>query len=322
MKKEELTERLKGNLGKEGVSIINTPVSKDKKSTWSFQIKVQDEKEKTIRETLYKIFRPNITESEWNELFTMAIGGDGNELRRITTLHSSSLLSLLIFCGISEKNSVTICGTTYNKVYFEVKNNVFKNAERTDKPSNVDIMLVSEDRTKVMFLESKFTEYSHDGKVEISEKYDKFYSELMECIPELNLKFGNGYLELKKGRNSQYLAGIKQMFSHLIGILTEPSEECHEEAKEFIRNANEIKLGSIVYNWDEGLYKKYSEFYNSVFRHSSLILKKCFNNSEINAEKIDIVSILPNLLSYQELLKKNPDYQISEPIKSFYALEN
>lgn len=320
MEKENLIYNLKENLPKEGVS-VKTKLSKEKTSSKSFEILVPEKTEKTIAKTLYNIFKPQILEEEWNKKFMMAISGDGQEKRRITTLHSSSLLALLFFCSVNKTNPIEIGKSIFDKVYFEVKNKVFKNANLKDKPSNVDIMLVSCDNKKILFLESKFTEYEKNGKVEVSEKYHKFYSHLLNSIQ--NLKFDNGILELKKGRNSQYIYGIKQMFSHLIGILTEPSNENSDEINELILNAKKIELGSIVFNWNQSLYEKYSNFYNDIFQYfddNSDILNKCLDDNEVCKDKINKVSILTNVLSYQDLLKNNPSFIISEEIKSFYSL--
>ena len=323
MEKEVLINRLRDNLKYKGIICEKIKISKDKESNWSYEIKmlVSERNETSISEKLFATFRPEITKEEWNKKFLMAISGDGQELRRITTLHSSSLLALLFFCHVSKSNPIEIEGAIFDKVYFEVKNKVFKNADSKDKPSNVDIMLVSKDNNTILFLESKFTEYAHNGKVEVSEKYFNFYSNLCEFIS--NLKFSNGVLTLKEGRNSQYIYGIKQMFSHLIGLLTEPWKESSNEIKELIQNAQKLELGSVVFNWDQSLYEKYSNFYNDIFQYfndNSDILNKCLDDNEVYKDKINKVSILTNILSYQDLLKNNPSFIISEEIKSFYSL--
>lgn len=319
MNKQDLIINLKNRLQKEGVSVKNTEISNEKESQWSYEISVPERNEKTVSKILYNIFKPGITEENWNKKFIMAISGDGQELRRITTLHSSSLLALLFFCSVNKTNPIKIGKSTFDKVYFEVKNKVFKNASPKDKPSNVDIMLVSNDNKTILFLESKFTEYDQNGKVEISEKYHKFYSRLLDFIP--TLKFCNGILELKEDKNSQYLYGIKQMFSHLIGLLTEPWNESKNKIKVLIQNAEKIELGSIVFNWNSSLYAKYNDFFSTIFQNfenPSNILKKCLDNDEVYKEKIDKLSILPTLLSYKDILTKNPSFKISNEIKNFY----
>ena len=322
MEKEDLIKRLRERLSKEGVTIENTQISEEETSKKSYEISVPGKTAEKIAETLYNIFKPGISEAEWSKKFMMAISGDGQELRRITTLHSSSLLALLFFCSVNKTNPIEIGETTFDKVYFEVKNKVFKNANPKDKPSNVDIMLVSNDNKTILFLESKFTEYEQNGKVEVSEKYHNFYSHLLDVIPN-NLKFCNGVLELKEGRNSQYIYGIKQMFSHLIGLLTEPGNENSDQIKEFIRKAERMELGCIVFNWNQSLYKKYNDFYNNTFQYfetPSIILEKCLDEDEVNKEKISKLSILPNLLSYQDVIRKNPSFKLSKEIKRFYNL--
>lgn len=321
MDKQNLIINLKDRLQKDGVSVKNTEISNEKGSQWSYEISVPDRNEKTVSKILYAIFKPEISEEDWNKKFMMAINGDGQELRRITTLHSSSLLALLFFCSVNKTNPIEIGDSTFDKVYFEVKNKVFNNAAPKDKPSNVDIMLVSKDNKKTFFLESKFTEYEHNGKVEVSDKYYNFYSHLINFLP--NLKFCNGVLELKEGKNSQYIYGIKQMFSHLIGLLTEPWDKSSNEIKEFIQNAEKVELGCIVLNWNQSLYKKYNDFFNNTFQYfkkPSMILEKCLDDDEVHKEKINKISIFPNLLTYQDILQKNPSFKLSKEIKNFYNL--
>ena len=316
MDKKNLVINLKDRLQKEGVDVKPTEYN-GKESQWSYEIVVKGSKD----EILYDIFKPEITIEDWKKKFIMAISGDGREQRRITTLHSSSLLALLFFSGINKQNPVRIDDNLFDEVYFEVKNKVFKNSAVQDKPSNIDIMLVSLDKKTLLFLESKFTEYKHNGKVKVSQKYHNFYSQLIDFIP--NLKFCNGVLELGEGRNSQYLYGIKQMFSHLIGLLTEPLSTNSSEIKEFIQNAEKVELGSIVFNWDQTLFEKYKKFFNTIFQNfenPSNILKECLDNDEIYKEKMDKLSILPSLLSYQDIIVKNPSYKISTEIKKFYNL--
>lgn len=317
MKKEELINSLKCQLPK-GVEII-----KKENSKCSFNVSVAERTPKKISELLYSTFKPGISKDEWTEKFNMAISGDGQEWRRITTLHSSSLLALLFFSSVNKDNPICVADKLFDKVYFEVKNRVFKNSSLQDKPSNIDVMLVSEDKATLLFLESKFTEYEHNGKVEVSDKYHIFYSRILKHIP--NLKFCNGVLELKEGRNSQYIYGIKQMFSHLLGLLSEPWHDSIDEIKELIRNAKEVELGSIVFNWDGALYKKYQEFYNGIFRifhNNSIILENCLDNEEVDKEKIKRLSLLPDLLSYQDILKENPSFKISNEIRKFYTFKN
>ena len=111
---------------------------------------------------------------EFKEKYDMAISGDGNEYRRITTLTSSTLCALLFFYNIKNKN-ININGITYDDVLFEVKNKVFD----SNNPSNMDIVLLSSTSKTILFLESKFSEYLYHSKARnISNKYKAIYNEL------------------------------------------------------------------------------------------------------------------------------------------------
>lgn len=312
--RERMNDRISA-LGNQFKIIPSGGNSKDSQSSYRIEIKHDN---LSISNTLYKIFKPTDDIKIWHDLFKMAISGDGNEKYRITTLHSSSLLALLFFCNVSEKNPIRINGDEYVQVFFEVKNKVFKNAPQNDKPSNVDILLVSKgNKRKILFLESKFTEYNHNGKVELAEKYHKFYNTLVSR--DLDLKFENGLLETSDSKNNQYLYGIKQMFSHIIGALTSPDPANSIKLNDLIENAEQIEVGSILFNWNWKLFNKYNKFYGRIFKDIDFI-KECLQNSDINIGKIKKLSVIPRLFSYQEIVKENPSYEISDPIKAFYNL--
>ena len=135
--------------------------------------------------TLKRIF--GLSESA-RGLFEAATSGDGNEKPRILTRHSSSLLAFLCFNDVAN-NPIKIKGTVYNEVMFEVKNNVINNSPGK---SNIDVLLMGENRKKLLFLESKFTEYLSGGKVTLSpHRYKEFYSKLTK---KFDCPFSAGYV--------------------------------------------------------------------------------------------------------------------------------
>lgn len=96
----------------------------------------------------------------FDKAFGIVTGGVGNELSKINSLTSSSLLSLLVFYPLFSKdanNSLTLLVngnlTSFTKCFFEVRNKVIR------RPSCVDVVLQSEDKKTLLFLESKFMEY-------------------------------------------------------------------------------------------------------------------------------------------------------------------
>ena len=303
---------------------------------WSMSFKSQNGEDEFG--TLKRIF--GIRESA-RGLFEAATGGNGNEKQKILTLHSSSLLAFLCFNDIAnhpitidgivyDDGTVYNDGTVYDEVMFEVKNNVINNSPGK---SNIDVLLMGENRKKLLFLESKFTEYLSGGKVKLSpHRYEEFYSMLTE---KNNFRFSAGYLPvnsktdksqktqyaLYKGKKtSQYLEGIKQAFSHLLGIATGPAKKQTKGNEDYTRslleNADEIKFASIVFNCDNDKFKKYDDLYKSVFENSDVIkdtIKDVLKKRELK------LTIVPHLLQYQEVFQANFPH---EKVREFYRVAN
>ena len=303
-----------------------------KESTWSKSFKSEEGKE---LETLSKIFDLTIT-PEMRELFKSATGGDGDEKSKILTLHSSSLLAFLCFYDVSN-HPITIDKREYNEVMFEVKNDVI-NAS-LGKPSNIDVLLMGENRKKLLFLESKFTEYLSGGKVFLSpERYKEFYNLLSEKL-KLPFKISFDKVNHKPNKShsepfvteeyclkndvgkSKYLGGIKQAFSHLLGIATGPAKKQTKGNEDYtstlLENADEIKFASIVLNCDNDKFDDYKKLYKKVFENSEVILetiKEVLKKREI---KLEIIS---ELLEYQkDVFQRN---NLSDEVRNFYNKVN
>ena len=295
-----------------------------KESKWSKSFKSENGEDEF--ETLQRIF--GINESA-RGLFEAATSGNGNEKQKILTLHSSSLLAFLCFNDVAN-NPIKIDNTVYNEVMFEVKNNVINNSPGK---SNIDVLLMGENRKKLLFLESKFTEYLSGGKVTLSpHRYEEFYSMLTE---KNNFRFSAGYLPvnsktdksqktqyaLYKGKKtSEYLEGIKQAFSHLLGIATGPAKKQTKGNEDYTRslleNADEIKFASIVFNCDNKKFDDYKLLYESVFENSDVIkdtIKDVLKKRELK------LTIVPHLLQYQEVFQAN---FLHEKVREFYRVAN
>ena len=166
-----------------------------------------------------------------------AISGDGQEARRIRTIHSSSLISLLCFYWVSESRPLSLAldgrDVTFTKSAFEVKNPVGADETGNVHFSNIDVALLGKDSTTgkpiVLFLESKFSEYLNWGRYSgISNYvYAETYKQLIKRgdLDRMELKFeesskNHSYSDLLsiKGRTNHYAAGIKQMVSHFLGV--------------------------------------------------------------------------------------------------------
>ncbi len=305
------------------VSILNTEIRttewrEDIDSSWSKRIDVMPDE---VCDRLFEIFNLLVDKTLWTERFNMAVGGSGNEKKKIRTLHSSSLLALLFFSGITKENPVSINQVLYNQVFFEIKNKVFPAAENSDKPSNIDIMLVSETCEEILFIESKFTEYFDHGKINISDKYLNFYNRLFAHIPDSRLKLDGNTIKCRFGRNSQYIAGIKQMVSHIIGLATEPDATVSIEVRNYIEKAKKIRVVEVAHKWDKcGELDNYAKLYSDIFKYmDNSVLSKCLHGEGCDPKKIQRISVGKEILTYQQILDENPFYRLSETIKNYYG---
>lgn len=311
------------------VSSLNVKPSewRSKESKWSksLNLSCSDDDEEAISKELYKLFKPevNFDYQEWKEKFHIAVSGSGNEIKKITTLHSSSLLAFLFFVGISENNPIIHDNVKYNQVFFEVKNKVFHSASSQDKPSNIDVLLVSENGKTLLFFESKFTEYLDHGKVVLAEKYLNFYKKFFKLNKNTGLQLKDSELHLEHGRNSQYIAGIKQMFSHIIGLTTEPDASIPKELQNIIKNAENILIKEIIFKWEDTESQNYIELYEKAFKDfNSNVLEECLPDEEIYKEKIKRIKVGSNVLTYQELYNENKDHKFPESVRKFYKFDD
>ncbi len=328
---EEIVPKLASAFG-EGEVILTKDRGSNKESKWSKSFKCEDGED--VFGTIQRIF--GINESA-RGLFEAATSGDGNEKPRILTLHSSSLLAFLCFNDVAN-HPITIDGIVYDEVMFEVKNDVIDAS--LGKPSNIDVLLMGENRKKLLFLESKFTEYLSGGKVFLSpDRYKEFYDLLLykldlpfkASFDKVNHKPNKSHSEpfvteeyclINKNnvRTSEYLGGIKQAFSHLLGIATGPAKEQTKGNEDYtsslLENADEIKFASIVFNCDNEKFDDYKILYESVFENSEVILetiKEVLPKSEIK------LTIVPKLLQYQKVFQDN---NLSDEVRNFYNKVN
>ena len=198
-------------------------------------------------------------------------------LKKITTLHSSSLCALLFFFNVDNKKLVipSLSEYEFTESFFEFKNKVIR------YPSNIDVVLLGKNiktgKKVILFLESKFSEYiTGIGKIKASKiesyfKTDRYSAPIYESIDkEENFDFDfnkkDGFYNSKK-----YNEGIKQMISHYYGIrnfMKKPAD--NEDVYKNIRNyeAEEIILGEILFDnfaKDNKLEDKLKKAFNSPF---------------------------------------------------------
>ena len=184
----------------------------------------------------------------FSEKFKEATGGRGNEGRKIMTLHSSSLLSLMCFYNVTDKHPLILSlpdgneKKSFTESQFEVQNDVtyaYKNnvSKFKSNPSNMDVVLKGDNCT--LFLESKFSEYLKNGLVDgiKAEVYGEIYKELNDFLAKNDLKIekddekGTFKLRAESGNTKNYLQGIKQMISHFMGVCTYAKDPKHSRER-------------------------------------------------------------------------------------------
>lgn len=270
--------------------------------------------------------------------FSAVTNGVGNEIRKINNIKSSSLLSLLVFHQLFDNDSddtflkLTLNGHEYEfrRCFFEVKNRVIR------FPSSVDIVLVATDGT-LLFLEAKFLEpLDHARK---SKQYGKSYLELYKSLEPyfsksgLSIKYDNERpsIEFDNG-NCGYIEGIKQAISHLIGITRGYKDGHTSNQVEYIKAYNDSSLlifGTLLFDTeaiinsrdDASVCRDYSNLYTNTFGKFGNQLLSIINDKFQSSES-KIIKVLNTPLTYQEVLHKNPQYDLPAPIKILYKFDS
>jgi hypothetical protein len=255
-----------------------------------------------------------ITNELFEDKYCMAISGDGQEYRRISTLHSSSLVALLCFYSLSKDHPLTmeIDGkkVEFYKSLFEQKNPIDKEGQHN---SNMDVVLVGKndaDESVILFLESKFSEYLTHGKYDqISFVYDEMYRALIaDGQPIVGLEIVPGAdtwsISAPKGKPQQYCQGIKQMISHYLGIQNGFIED---KGKEY----DHIYLGEILFKFPECVDRKHKSYDSYVGLYKQLARKL----NSINPEPK--FKMLESSLTYQDLLR---NFGLDDKVREFYKI--
>lgn len=260
---------------------------------------------------------PNV----FTEKYLQATSGDGQEARRIRTLHSSSLLCLLCFYGVSEERPLNLNlegrQVAFTSSRFEVKNPVGTDETGKEHNSYMDVVLFGKDSQNgmkvILFLESKFSEYLTWGKYNSisNHVYRKIYARLSNdgVLKRMGLKYeerpGNpAYSDLAsiKGQTLHYVGGIKQMVSHFLGVKNAIEGEQFEDYV--------IYLGEILFKFPESIDKASLKFkdYDQMY----MILSEGLNQLSEGKFKV-----LDHCLTYQDVFKY---YDLEESVQSFYSL--
>ena len=293
--------------------------------------KTSAEDKDMCRDGLAEIFK--IANNDlFRQKFGQSIGGSGQELKRIATIHSSALCSLLFFYNVSKDNPYTmeIEGEEYIFTYscFEYQNKVIENRN----PSNMDVVLVGIHKNTgmqvVFFVESKFSEYfERTGKrLEIAVEYlSNKYSEAIyrsNCMSDMGLHIveqpGNKDFLLMSDEIC-YVEGIKQMISHYVGVRNFCDVLVGKD--KIIANAvsagAKILLGEILFTKGIGQLligngKKAFDSYQEKYR----VLAKAMNNQLCIDGMSSQITVLSDIMSYSQF--QNSSCIKEEQIKRFY----
>ncbi len=204
-------------------------------------------------------FRQNIYGGTMKEeIQDMFLKGDGNELvSKACAVHSSSMLGYNFFHWVAKEAPLRLYFGSesgkdvieYTDVLYEVKIPVLKGS----RAANMDIVLKN-DSGDILFIESKFLEYTSTGKFTISDSYkkaDSYYSKGKEWA-EFILKFDT---RMEK----QYWDGIKQEICHSIGMWNWAAGKDIDNLPSF-SDARDIRFIYLVFEPNPKYEKEYAAF--------------------------------------------------------------
>lgn len=295
--------------------------------------------ENMLSEKYRKLF--GIEDEMFDQAFQIVTGGVGNELAKINSVTSSSLLSLLVFYPLfykSAKHSLTISINesliSFTKCFFEVRNKVIR------LPSCIDVVLQSEDKKTLLFLESKFLEYEDTKTKETYGKsYYSLYSEyLRDYLKDISVTTDKEGMTQLTSKTEIYIEGIKQTISHLIGLIRGPKDETTEcytrEYQEAYSNAYKeattLVYGTILFNpskfeEDSTPYTNYIDLYTRIIGNQGdeivKHIKEWCRKSHKNDEGKEII-ILGYPLTYQKDIPSIYKNRLPVKIRNFYGFED
>lgn len=280
-----------------------------------------------------------IEDVEFDEAFRVVTGGVGNEFAKINSLTSSSLLSLLVFYPLFNKNTkdsltLSVNGNliSFTNCFFEIRNKVIR------LPSCVDVVLQSEDKKTLLFLESKFLEYE-DTTTEATygKGYYSLYSEyLRDYLTDITVASDNKDRTKLTSKTRIYIEGLKQSISHLIGLVRGPKDETAEYyTKEYLKayseaykGAKTLMYGTILFNPDKfdvdaSPYINYADLYTRIIGKQGGeivegIREWCHANHKNDEGKE--ISILEHPLTYQNDIPPIYKERLPRKIRDFYQL--
>jgi hypothetical protein len=212
-----------------------------------------------------KCFLDNVYKQEMKpEHQQMFKHGSGSELQyKARAVHSSSMLGYNFFSWINEEHPFEWDDVIYTKVYFEVR---LRTIKRSPAPANMDIVLEGEKfgQRVLLFIESKFLEYTNHGKLELSEAYLMPKNYYMGSWNDVAYE-----LRVETRDTNHYNEGLKQSFCHLVALnaLQNPKALAWFNANNVLQIENlddvEIRFTNAIFcprNDFEAEYQKYQDY--------------------------------------------------------------
>ena len=301
---------------------IHPTIWRDRESVNSFSIRNRST-EKNKKPIICRILQETFgieNEHLFKIKYEEATSGEGQEWKRITTLHSSSLIALLCFYSVSEKHLLSIGDYIFNESFFEVKTIVKDNHK-----SNMDIVLRGFNnktgKKAVLFLESKFTEYLNCGKkgdISIDAYKDEYEGLSLFDRPLGKTLFSQDdkgiCINAENPRKTPiYCGGIKQMLSHYIGVGNYATQKSAEHSIFKYADNEDILLGEIMFDFQEAIRRSSDKLENYKKVYSELAER--INRHQCHLKMIDRV------MTYQQIfIEDNPNFIKEENTKQFYNL--
>ncbi len=286
--------------------------------------------EETIKAIIATTFGISTDDQNFEKAFVEIVHGNGQELNRIGTLHSSALLSLLCFYNVSTEHPIIIefdldkvdKHITFSKVWFERTNYVENTA---DHPSNIDIVLASTDGETLLFLESKFTEPL--TRASIDKIQNKYKTHLERIGYRFSFDESTSNKRLINGKLAMmYWSGIKQMIAHLLGIKTGPTDEHNEiqdSYREAYNNAKQYIIGTIIYDEKGTLLERNEPCFIKAYID---LYTECTKNIILHDPELLIANngkeiyLITHSFSYQKLFTHPNSLILPSKVQKFYRL--
>ena len=180
----------------------------------------------------------------------------------------------------------------------------------------------------LLFIESKFTEYLFPDNSSFAKKYLNFYANILPRIEGYPLRMlyprkydGKDGMGLEASSDAKlyshlYMNGIKQCFSHLIGLCQGPDDDSCLQWGKF---KGKIRFATILFYFPGDEFRAYRDFYsNTVGRITATDLKASIATiPEIKDNHTDHIEVAPAVYLYQDVFK---DFELPKNIKKYYDL--